>query len=426
MTDDAAIQPTVASEYLALADVMAAAAEADWNASSLCEGWRVREVIAHMTMAARYDQATFMAELQARDLDFGRLSNEIAARDAQLPTAELVANLRADTLLHWAPRGSYHVALNHVVIHGLDVMVPLGDRRYPPAETLQIVLDDLTAGGVHEHFGTSIIGRRLETTDLDWSYGSGQVLRGNAGDLALALCGQRSRPAGSKVTPFDLPCDSCSIPGAPIARAMWREPTNIKTVMCSLLGEHFNAASQVDGMVAQAFVETSQQGDLGGHRGRHHTGGVVGELLVEDVEFLVGLVQLHVVGGPLGVGVGGGIPHTEGDLGHSLDDPSTRGCHVRAKVGESTLGNVFGQIGAALQPGQNQQYPYRRRRVSGSGESRRIVSQMDCSTCEVSPSMTRSPSTRDCPRFRSWSRGTMVAPSRAGAGGNSRRTGPST
>ena len=194
MTDDAALQPIVASEYLALADVLSAANEADWNASSLCEGWRVREVIAHLTMAARYDQATFMAELEARDGDFGRLSNELAAQDAQLPTAELVANLRADTLLHWAPRGSYHDALNHVVIHGLDAMVPLGDRRYPPAETLQIVLEDLTAGGIHEHFGTSIVGRRLETSDLDWSYGSGPVLRGKAGDLALALCGRAVPP----------------------------------------------------------------------------------------------------------------------------------------------------------------------------------------------------------------------------------------
>lgn len=194
MTDDAALQPIVASEYLALADVMAAAGEDDWNASSLCEGWRVREVIAHLTMAARYDQATFMAELQARDLDFGRLSNEVAVQDAQLPTAELVADLRADTLLHWAPRGSYHDALNHVLIHGLDAMVPLGDRRYPPAATLQIVLDDLTAGGIHEHFGTSIVGRRLETTDLDWSYGSGRVLRGKAGDLALTLCGRAIPP----------------------------------------------------------------------------------------------------------------------------------------------------------------------------------------------------------------------------------------
>lgn len=182
MTDDAVLQAIVASEYLALADVMAAAGEADWNASSPCEGWRVREVITHLT------------ELKARDFDFGRLSNDIATRDAQLPTAELVANLRADPLLHLAPRGSYHNALNHVVIHGLDAMVPLGDRRYPPAETLQIVLDDLTAGGIHEHFGTSMVGRRLETTDLDWSYGSGPVLRGKAGDLALSLCGRAVPP----------------------------------------------------------------------------------------------------------------------------------------------------------------------------------------------------------------------------------------
>jgi hypothetical protein len=73
-------------------------------------------------------------------------------------------------------------------------MVPLGDRRYPPAETLQIVLDDLTAGGIHEHFGTSIVGRTLETTDLDWSFGSGLVLRRKAGDLALVLCGRTVPP----------------------------------------------------------------------------------------------------------------------------------------------------------------------------------------------------------------------------------------
>jgi len=33
------------------------------------------------------------------------------------------------------------------------------------------------------------------SSDLDWSHGSGPVLRGAAGDLALALCG-RAVPAG--------------------------------------------------------------------------------------------------------------------------------------------------------------------------------------------------------------------------------------
>ena len=44
-----------------------------------------------------------MAELPARDFDFGGLSNEIATLDAQLSTEELVANLRAATLHGSAP-----------------------------------------------------------------------------------------------------------------------------------------------------------------------------------------------------------------------------------------------------------------------------------------------------------------------------------
>jgi uncharacterized protein (TIGR03083 family) len=196
MSDDDALQPMVAAEYLALADLLESATAVDWETLSLCEGWRVREVIAHLTMPARYDQEAFMAELQARNFDFGRLSNDIAARDARLPTEDLVANLRADVLLRWAPPGGgYHGALNHVVIHGLDVTVPLGVPRRSTDESIRVVLTDLTGGGGHDHFGTHISGRRLEASDLDWSYGAGTLLRGRAEDLALVLCG-RGVPAG--------------------------------------------------------------------------------------------------------------------------------------------------------------------------------------------------------------------------------------
>jgi hypothetical protein len=124
------------------------------------------------------------------------LSNEIASRDAGLPVGELVANLRSEVMQHWTPPGGgYHGALNHVVIHGLDVTVPLAVPRRSPDHTIRIVLDDLTTGGVHQHFGTSIEGRSLQATDLNWSYGSGPALRGKAEDLALILCG-RTVPAG--------------------------------------------------------------------------------------------------------------------------------------------------------------------------------------------------------------------------------------
>jgi uncharacterized protein (TIGR03083 family) len=196
MTDDAALQPAVAAEFLALADLLGSATEAQWDTPSLCAGWRVREVIAHMTMAARYSEEEFMAGLRRCDFDFTRVSNEIAARDAGLPAGDLVASLRSEVMQHWTPPGGgWHGALNHVVIHGLDVTVPLGVPRRSPDATIQVALDDLTAGGGHAHFGTSIEGRSLQATDLDWSYGSGPVLRGPAEYLALVLSG-RTVPAG--------------------------------------------------------------------------------------------------------------------------------------------------------------------------------------------------------------------------------------
>jgi uncharacterized protein (TIGR03083 family) len=194
--DDAYLQPAVAAEFMSLADLLAAASDAQWDTPSLCAGWRVREVIAHMTMATRYSEEEFMAELRRYGFDFTRLSDEIAARDADLPADGLVANLRSETMRHWAPPGGgYHGALNHVVIHGLDVTVPLGLPRRCPDETIRVILDDLTQGGVHARFGVDVEGRHLQATDLDWSYGSGAVLRGAAADLALVICG-RAVPAG--------------------------------------------------------------------------------------------------------------------------------------------------------------------------------------------------------------------------------------
>ena len=189
--DDHELQPAVAAEFLALGDLLAGASDQRWDTASLCDGWRVRHVIAHLTMPARYAEEEFMAELQRCEFDFTRLSNEIAERDAQVPTDDLVANLRSDVMQHWTPPGGgYHGALNHVVIHGLDVTVPLGVPRRCPDETITVVLDDLTHGGGHAHFGLDVGGRRLEATDLDWAYGAGTELRGAAEDLALALTGR--------------------------------------------------------------------------------------------------------------------------------------------------------------------------------------------------------------------------------------------
>jgi uncharacterized protein (TIGR03083 family) len=192
---DIDLQPAVTAEFLALADLLESLPDAGWDSPSLCVGWRVREVVAHVSMPVRYSVSQFQAELRDCDGDFTRLSNLVASRDAALPTSVLVGNLRDDMLHHWTPPGGGYIgSLNHVVIHGLDITVPLGVPRRSPDETLRAVLDDLTRGGTHAHFGFDLEGLTLSATDMDWSFGSGTPITGLAEDLALLVCGRHLPP----------------------------------------------------------------------------------------------------------------------------------------------------------------------------------------------------------------------------------------
>ncbi len=186
----------IAEEYRALADLLEGLPADPWDAPSLCEGWRTREVVAHVTMPARYPGPRFMAELEAAGGDFTRLSNTVAQRDGALPIASLLADLRSEVLHAWQPPGGgLEGALTHCVIHGLDITEALGlDRRVPEAR-IAAVLGSLAGPGRPNLFGVDLTGVALRADDTDWSFGSGEVVRGPAQVLALVLCG-RTVPEG--------------------------------------------------------------------------------------------------------------------------------------------------------------------------------------------------------------------------------------
>lgn len=191
---DTDLQTLVAPQLRSLADALAAQPPSVADEPSLCEGWSVKHVVAHMTMAARYDPPAFMNELAAAGHDFETLSQTIATRDGELPFAALLDDLRGNTMAAWAPPGGGAMgALTHAVIHGLDITGALDLPRTADDDATRLVLDTLT-GGVAGHFGVDVTGRALEATDLDWHHGSGMPVRATAGDLVLALAG-RSRPA---------------------------------------------------------------------------------------------------------------------------------------------------------------------------------------------------------------------------------------
>jgi uncharacterized protein (TIGR03083 family) len=187
----------IGAEYEALADLLESAGPAVWDAPSLCEGWRTREVVAHMTMPARYDGPAFMAELEANGGDFTRLSDTVAARDGALPAAALLADLRSPVLHAWQPPGGGEEgALVHSVIHSLDIVeaVPL-DRRVPAACILAVLgLATGPGAGTSNLFGVDLSDVELRADDLEWTSGAGAVVTGSAQLLALLACGRLLPP----------------------------------------------------------------------------------------------------------------------------------------------------------------------------------------------------------------------------------------
>jgi uncharacterized protein (TIGR03083 family) len=100
------IQDMIAAQRGELAAVLAELPTGRWDDPTLCAGWRVREVVAHITMPFRYSAPRFMAELAKSRGKFNQMSDRVARRDAAaLSAAELAGTVRANVSHPWKPPG---------------------------------------------------------------------------------------------------------------------------------------------------------------------------------------------------------------------------------------------------------------------------------------------------------------------------------
>lgn len=190
--------PLIRDSFARLADSVEEQEPAGWDRPSLCAGWRVRDVVAHVTMPARFTAEQFGAELNAVHGDFQLLSDTIAVRDGELPVAEHLHNLRSATLAQWEPPGGGAIgALNHAVVHGLDVTNAVGLPRPCTDETARVVLDNLTAGGVAARFDIDLTTVRLHAHDIDWTSGSGRTIIASAAEIISLACHRTLRDGRS-------------------------------------------------------------------------------------------------------------------------------------------------------------------------------------------------------------------------------------
>jgi uncharacterized protein (TIGR03083 family) len=201
------LMPVISAERRAFGDVLDGLSGPDWKAPSLCAGWRVREVVAHMTMPFRYSAPRFLTELARSRGNFARMADRVARRDAQAPIGTLLEGWRRNVDHPWKPPGGGPVgALTHDVVHGLDITIALGIEHPVGEHALRVVLDHATTPLSLKHFDHDVAGLRLEADDLDWAFGEGEPIRGRGRHLLMVLMNRRlpadllSGPATSYTT----------------------------------------------------------------------------------------------------------------------------------------------------------------------------------------------------------------------------------
>ena len=199
--DEDEVWTAIDVERKRIADLLQTLTPEEWERPSLCEGWRVRDVAAHLPMGQEGLVPVLLGALRHPG-PINHVIRETARARAARPTDELVTTLRATVGARRPNLGVTYVEnLIDVLVHGQDIAVPLGRELTPPADAAavaatQVWADRQTRRGRRKSRvfrGLPIEGYRFTATDVSWSAGEGPDVQGPVMAILLVLTG---RPAG--------------------------------------------------------------------------------------------------------------------------------------------------------------------------------------------------------------------------------------
>ncbi|MFI1016134.1 maleylpyruvate isomerase family mycothiol-dependent enzyme [Streptomyces sp. NPDC020965] len=186
------VWPLVHAERAALIDDLARLDDGQWETPSLCTGWTVHDVVAHLIDTARTTRIGFVAGLVRAGFDFDRQNARGVEHERGGSPRETLERLRLVTLRTSTPPAPVDSRIVEEVVHGEDIRRPLGLTRSYPQEavvrSLRLqVRTPASFGGAKEL--TSRV--RLTATDVDLSVGDGPEVAGTALSLLLAVSRRR-------------------------------------------------------------------------------------------------------------------------------------------------------------------------------------------------------------------------------------------
>jgi len=200
LTDDQ-IWSAIDDQRGRVADLLESLTEEQWEHPSLCDGWRVRDVGAHLTLQQMtLAQAARLVLRNPTDaLDVNRIIRESSRRQARdLSTDAIVAGIRGTVgQRRHNPGVTLRETLIDNLVHGMDIAIPLNiDLEIPGDAAAEAAARVRSLDGTRKNRvfrDICVRDFRLVATDYAWSGGEGPEIRGPIRALLLLLTG---RPVG--------------------------------------------------------------------------------------------------------------------------------------------------------------------------------------------------------------------------------------
>ncbi|NPD06087.1 maleylpyruvate isomerase family mycothiol-dependent enzyme [Nocardioides sp. zg-1308] len=193
--DSADVWRHIDSERAWMADLLESLSTDDWQRPSLCSGWTVRDVGAHLTFAHTPVRELLWPALRA-GFRYDVVVRDTAIR-SPLTHEEIVAMLRS--FLGSRRRVSFITDLEpliDILVHNQDVARPLGIEHPIPPDAAAAAADRVLATPAPIRLWKPPPGVRLMATDTDWAFGSGREVHAPMGTHLLTLTGRLPVPRG--------------------------------------------------------------------------------------------------------------------------------------------------------------------------------------------------------------------------------------
>jgi uncharacterized protein (TIGR03083 family) len=182
----------IKDQRLAIADLLDGLNAADWETPSLCAGWRVRDVAAHVSLVALPPSPStlLMDFIRARG-SFHQLNTNASLRRAKRAPEQLIADLRQHAGSRRVPVVSnQRNVLFDVLVHAQDIAIPLGVDLPMPVDAAAAGAARVWSMGWPFWARRRLSGLSLTATDIDWATGSGTDVYGPIRALLLLLTGR--------------------------------------------------------------------------------------------------------------------------------------------------------------------------------------------------------------------------------------------